>query len=131
MSKLIMSAFLLMGLSGSLSHAQVGGVIEGRLVAKFEGELDPMVLGDGCAAVVDYYREGKGLQLIVIYQPQGSGPCFTDGAQINEEFDFVPATLKKITNPSVLESLRDLFTVRRMGKKISGYYSMKPAVGRK
>lgn len=127
MSNLFLLALAMLSFSGSVSFAQVGGVIEGRLVQKLEGELDPVILGDGCVAVVEYYREGKGMVKIAIYQPEGFGPCFTAGAEVNEEFDFKPASLKKITHPLDLSAIRDLVTRQLKVKNVSGFYSMKPA----
>src|SRR5690349_1991996 len=102
MKNLILSFALLM------SAGVEASIIEGRLVAKLSGELDPMALGDGCLNIIEYHNvDAEEFQTIGIFQPE-TQECLSHDTDENEEIDFNLKRLVTIKNKEQLEMLHTL-----------------------
>jgi 5'(3')-deoxyribonucleotidase len=98
-------------------------VIEGRLVAKIDGEFDPFVLGEGCLSIIDFYNDKKDRFVkIGIFQSEAGKKCISYDVDVNEEIDFDPKLIRKISNPAQLQILKDTTSRVMKVKAVSAFY---------
>ena len=102
----------------------IAAAIEGRLIAKLQGELDPNVLGEGCISVVEYYDGSvEALKKIGIYQDE-SVTCISQSIEKNEEITLELKKLKLIKNKPQLEALKALTQGVMKVKGVKYFYKL-------
>lgn len=92
----------------TLSSLTMAASIEGQLISKLTGELDPYALGDGCLSIVEYYehRSDKFLK-IGIYESKVEN-CISSETEEGEEIDFNFKKLKAIRSKQKLKALKEI-----------------------
>jgi hypothetical protein len=115
---------LLIALVALSSLSAFAEVTEGRLIAKLQGELDPVVLGDGCISIVEYYDDSaEYFKKIGIYQDD-SVTCISEDVEENEEIDFDREKLKLIKNKAQLRELKSLTNEVMKVKGVKSFYKL-------
>lgn len=121
MKKIFLVGLVFLGITSSASAE----IIEGRLLQKYRGEIDPFILGDGCVSLIEYFDHDSNEKLIIIYESR-LNKCVSSGVQVNEEIDFDTHQLQQVVAKNELSALRDF--ARHVMKielsKISGFYKI-------
>lgn len=85
-------------------------LIEGKLVGKLYGELDPYVLGDACVTWIEYFdaRSESPAVVGILENREDYENCLGAEIAINDEIDFDLARLESIRPQHQLKLLRSL-----------------------
>lgn len=94
----------------SLPQLASASVIEGRLLAKLHGELDPVVLGDACVTWIEYFdTRSERFSVVGIWERRDDFEnCLGSDIDLNEEIDFDFARMSRVRGQRFTQALRDL-----------------------
>ena len=98
--------------------------LEGRILGKLAGELDPFVLGDGCLTVLEFYDGWQNrLERIAVYEKRLKvRNCLSVGADRNMRVEFDPGELKIIENPRVTDAMKHIVRQVMRVKGVQSYW---------